>query len=185
MNNLELSMSNRAKAHEDVSLFSLTRDLHHACEEHPVGNAMSKGDVNEQWWADWLGVLHAAHSVLDKEIDERFGCVDKLEQDIKASNVSPRECVSALAMVERLKQDKNFLLAAHYVLTGAHLMGGQVMRKTIGERLPTAHLQLGDRKDMLQHWMPMRERVDLADEARDVFKCLLDIMDDIVANDYA
>lgn len=171
------------KKYRDMTLYTLTRDLHHICEDHPVGASMSRGDVPAQWWADWLYSLFRIHRIIDADIDPSLQCADRLEADIKATSVDPRKNLPAVSFCEKLKGDENLRTAAHYVLTGAHLMGGQVMKKTIGDRLPTLHLQMDNRKEVLNIWKPYRERVDVAEEARIVFRALLDIMDEIVALD--
>lgn len=167
------------KAYKNMSLYSLTQDLHHVCEDHPVGASMSRGDVDEQWWADWVHALLLAHEVIDPEVAEPLRASEKLEMDLEMSRYQPRANPSAEAFAEALQSNPHLREAAVYVLTGAHLMGGQVMRKTIGDRLPTKHLQLADRKAMAEIWSPIRERVDIAEEARAVFRWLLDIMETI------
>lgn len=178
-----LERKRRFKAYNDMTLYTLTRDLHHVCEDHPVGASMSRGDVCEQWWADWLLALFRIHHIIDSELDPRLRCVDRIREDLSASRVDPRGNVPAGKLCERLREDKYMRIAAHYVLTGAHLMGGQVMRKTIGDRLPTKHLQLDNRREILDLWRPYRDRVDVAEEAREVFRSLLAIMDRMIELD--
>lgn len=168
------------KAYDGMTLFTLTRDLHHVCEDHPVGAAMSRGDVSEQWWVDWLEALRLAHLVIDPELDLKLRCGEHIAEDIAACSLAPRLNSAACEFADSLAADHSMREAAVYVLTGAHLMGGQVMRKMIGERLPTRHLELGDRKGMVALWKPSRDRVDLAEEARAVFRSLLGIMDGII-----
>ena len=62
-------------------------------------------------------------------------------------------------------------------------MGGQVTRKRIAGRLPSAHLHYGDRKRLVEQWSPYRQMVELTHEAREVFQYLLWIMDEILMND--
>ena len=174
-----IARKQKSKAYSDMTLFSLTRDLHHVCEDHPVGAAMSRGDVSEQAWADWLYALLLAHQVIDPEIDENLRAASKLKKDLEHSRLPPRHNEAAQAFTRRLQVDSYLREAAVYVLTGAHLMGGQVMKKRIGDRLPTTHLQLHDRKSMQAAWAPIRERVDIAEEAREVFRWLLAIMEEI------
>ena len=171
------------KSAENAPLWHGTRDLHHACEHHPVGASMSRGDVCEQWWADWLATLAAAHELIDPELDPRLQCLDGIRADLAACGLAPRPNKPAERFVRALSDDPKLREAAQYVLTGAQLMGGQVMRKRIGSRLPKKHLELSDRREMVAVWSPMRERDDLVHEARTVFSYLLAIMQDIVATD--
>ena len=64
------------------------------------------------------------------------------------------------------------------LLTGAHLMGGEIMRRRL-EGYPTRHLEWDDRKEALAVLQGYRTRDDITEEARDCFKALLAIMDEI------
>lgn len=168
-----------SRAYADMTLFTLTRDLHHVCEDHPVGASMSRGDINAQWWADWLAALEAAHQEVDADAPEPMRCAAELADDLSTLGLTPRPNNATDQLAADLSEDSHLRVAAQYVLVGAHLMGGQVMRKRIGDRLPTKHLQLGDRRALMEVWKPLRERVDLAEEARHVFRGLYAIMNEI------
>lgn len=174
-----LNRKAKSKAYADMTLFSLTRDLHHVCEDHAVGAAMSRGDISAQWWADWLAALEAAHQAIDPDAPEPMRCADELAQDLADTDAEPCGNTAADQLAAALRADADLRVAAQYVLVGAHLMGGQVMRKRIGDRLPTKHLQIADRKALIQKWKPLRDRVDLAEEARQVFRGLYAIMEGI------
>jgi len=74
-----------------MTLQADTKDLHHACEAHPVGAAMSRGDVDPQVWADWLGALFVVHETLDRYLPDELRRVDRLALDIEAMKpLSPR-----------------------------------------------------------------------------------------------
>jgi len=60
-------------------------------------------------------------------------------------------------------------------------MGGAVMEKRIGGRLPCAHLRWDDRRASLDLWRPHREATDISHLARDAFASILDMMDEINA----
>ena len=166
------------------SLYDTTRDLHHACEMHLVGGAMSDGTVIKQWWADWLHALYLIHLEIDGDPrDDLLARFEEIEIDIKGSPVSPRGTVIGQELADKLHENEKLRLAARYVITGAHLMGGQVMRKRIAGRLPCAHLHHGHRKELIKEWSPLRKRTDLTPEAREVFQYLLWIMDEILIKD--
>jgi hypothetical protein len=164
-----------------MSLYEGTKDLHHACEMHLVGSKMSDGSISRQWWADWLGALLEIHEIIDPELDESLWRKDHLKIDVISSSCEPRTNAQVEAFVGELKSRPRLREASHYVLTGAHLMGGQVTRVRIGSRLPNAHLHFGERKRATEKWMPYRDRTDLIPEAREVFDWLLRIMDEIEA----
>lgn len=167
-----------------TTLYDTTRDLHHACEMHLVGGSMADGTISAQWWTDWIHGLYMFHSEMDGDGigDPLSRCVE-LEVDLKASSVSPRENCIANLLASRLAECPRMREAGRYVLTGAHLMGGAVTKKRIGGRLPTAHLHFGNRKELMKIWTPYRERVDLTDEAREIFQHLLWSMDEILLLD--
>jgi hypothetical protein len=144
---------------------------------------MSDGSISKQWWSDWLGALLAVHQVIDDEVDEILWRKEQLRVDVLCSSVAPRPNTQVDLFVVELKKRKSLREASIYVLTGAHLMGGQVTRVRIGSRLPNAHLHFGERKDVSELWKPYRERTDLSDDAREVFSWLLKIMDEMVRLD--
>lgn len=166
------------------TLYEATRDLHHACEMHPVGSAMSDGTISAQWWADWIQALHIFHTEIDgDELSDPLARCLELEVDLKGCSVPPRPNCMADKLGLKLSKSAKMREAGRYVLTGAHLMGGAVTKKRIGGRLPTAHLQFGNRKELMTLWTPYRERIDLAEDAREIFQYLLWTMDEITKLD--
>ena len=167
-----------------TSLFDTTRDLHHACEEHLVGGSMADGTIPKQWWADWLLALYQIHEEIDGDPEvDKLSRTQELEVDLKASPVCSRFNYTANELTDKLYNSERHRIAARYVITGAHLMGGQVTRKRIAGRLPSAHLHYGNRKSLVSEWSPLRQRTDLTDEAREIFQYLLWIMDEILLHD--
>jgi heme oxygenase len=71
------------------------------------------------------------------------------------------------------------LAGAAYVLTGAHLMGGEIMRRRL-TGYPTTHLEWVDRQEALNELKPLRQRPDIAQSARDCFAALLAVMDEMI-----
>ena len=151
---------------------------------HLVGGSMSDGTISAQWWADWLAALYEFHSIIDGPtyVDSLARTLE-LEVDLNGCPAVSRYNCMADELMHRLDDSKRHREAARYVLTGAHLMGGAVTKKRIGGRLPTAHLQFGNRRELMEVWKPYRQRVDLTDEAREIFQYLLWIMDEILLND--
>jgi len=158
-------------------LWTATRDLHHACEAHPVGAAMASGKPPAVWYADWLQALHQLHVVVDSVLPLELGRIDRLDADLVASGAVATRSIAADKYTYTLNNELS-LEGAAYVLTGAHLMGGELMRRRL-EGYPTSHLEWDDRKVGLAWLKPVRERADLAQAARDCFAALLSIMDEI------
>lgn len=158
-------------------LWEETRDLHHACEQHIVGRAMSLGNPPKPWYAEWLKALHQIHSVVDLHMPGILGRVDRLQNDIDEMGFHVEGLAAADRYVASLHTEQAIAGAA-YVLTGAHLMGGEIMRRRL-ERFPTSHLEWDDRKEAIAILQQYRTRDDITQEARNCFQALLEVMDEI------
>lgn len=158
-------------------LWEATRSLHHACEAHIVGKAMASGNPPKAWYANWLEALRVIHSAIDPNLPECLHRVDRLSDDIYALGCDVSTSVAALAYAKSLDNEKK-LAGAAYVLTGAHLMGGEIMRRRL-EGFPTKHLTWDDRKEALVELNKLREREDISEEAVACFDALLSVMDEI------
>ena len=157
-------------------LWEATRDLHHACEAHPVGAAMSTGKPPMIWYAAWVKALLQIHSHIDPHAPKSLHRAERLVQDINVAG-DVAEIAAANDYVRTL-DNANALSGALYVLTGAHLMGGEIMRRRL-EGYPTLHLEWEDRKEALAELQILRTRGELGQEARDCFAALLSVMDEI------
>lgn len=159
-------------------LWEITRDLHHACEEHPVGAAMSTGKPPMIWYAAWVKALLQIHSFIDPHAPESIRRTEMLLQD--ATDTGNVNEIDAANVYIRTLDNTNSITGALYVLTGAHLMGGEIMRRRL-EGYPTSHLEWDERKDALAELQILRARGDLGEEARACFTALLSVMDEIQA----
>lgn len=157
-------------------LWEITRDLHHACEEHPVGASMASGKPPVIWYAAWIKALLQIHSFIDPHAPESIQRTERLIQDNKDTG-DVAEIAAANDYIRTL-DNANSITGALYVLTGAHLMGGEIMRRRL-EGYPTAHLSWYERKDALAELQILRTREDLGEEARACFAALLSVMDEI------
>ena len=158
-------------------LWEATRDLHHACEAHPVGAAMASGSPPMKWYADWLCALYVIHWEIDKHIPEVIHRTERVQNDLTATNCSANIMLTAHRYISSLRTEKDIAGAA-YVLTGAHLMGGEIMRRRL-VGYPTTHLEWDDRKAALVELNKFREREDIVEESKNCFHALLKIMDEI------
>jgi len=163
-----------------MSLKDATKTQHHAAERHPVGAAMADGTISPQWWADWLGALFIIHSAIDPFLPDSMRRTKQIAADLAQLNVQPHLSQAAIKYVSDMSDKKR--QAATYVFTGAHLMGGAITAKAVGDRLPTEHLQWDNRKEVVQLWKPLRDRSDLAEESRGAFEAVLKICEEILAN---
>jgi hypothetical protein len=160
-------------------LWESTRDLHHACEAHAVGGAMATGKPPRIWYKAWLMALYQIHSAVDPSVPKCIGRTMRIFKDLQGMDNEPEVKLfkSAADYVASLDNEKSIAGAA-YVLTGAHLMGGEIMRRRL-EGFPTLHLEWDDRKEAIAVLQTYRTRDDITEEARACFQALLNVMDEI------
>jgi hypothetical protein len=158
-------------------LWENTREWHHKCETHPVGAAMSAGNPNPGWYRDWLVSLLVIHSKIDPYIPECARRTTLIAKDLELMEGTcklPRALLSFLA--KQLLEDE--LGGFAYVLTGAHLMGGEIMRRRL-EGYPTNHLVWEDRKESLLYLQSLRDREEYTSGALECFELLYNCMENI------
>jgi hypothetical protein len=158
-------------------LWEYTRDLHHACEAHPVGSAMATGHPPAVWYAAWIKALHQIHSVTDCYVDPVLQRTEQLQADLRSIDCAVGPLAAAEQFVLTLIDDGS-ISGATYVLAGAHLMGGEIMRRRL-VGYPTTHLEWNDRPAAIAVLQQYRERSDIGDHARNCFAALLSVMDEI------
>ena len=159
-------------------LWIATKDLHYACEQHDVGQAMASGSPSKTWYAKWLRSLYQIHSIIDQSQSESIRRTDLLLADLSEIGIKADDLIAAKEYCETLTTEKAIAGAA-YVLTGAHLMGGEILRRRLHENYPTKHLEWEDRKQSLVVLSELRARTDINEEARNCFQALLNVMDEI------
>lgn len=139
---------------------------------------MASGKPPRGWYARWVRALLQIHERLDEVLPPVVHRCDGLRADLAAlgGDLVPAS-TSAQAYAETLA-DELSLAGAAYVMTGAHLMGGEIMRRRL-EGYPTQHLVWDDRKAALAVLAEFRERADIVEPARACFQALLTIMDEI------
>lgn len=160
-------------------LWSNTREWHHKCEDHPVGSSMASGSPPIEWYAEWLLSLLIIHDKIDPYMPK---CVRRsvlLADDIKSLGISPRLVPSAIQFSIDFQKDENEIMGFAYVLTGAHLMGGEIMRRRL-KNYPTKHLTWDDRKAALEYLQSLRDCSQYTEGALNCFKTLYEIMEEIL-----
>jgi heme oxygenase len=163
-----------------TTLYEATRDLHHACEAHAVGQRMTAGTVTRQEWANWLAAFRAVHVVIDPHHPAHMARLALLDADL-ALLPAPRDGQAADMLAATLTTPTS-ITAAAYVLHGAHRRGGRVLASIMGKAgLPTAHVIYPLPAEVEALVKSLRDRAELADGARAVFAGLLAVMDEIEA----
>jgi hypothetical protein len=162
----------------DVSLRELTRPLHHAAEQHPVGAAMADGTIPAEWWSQWCLGLLAIHAILDHHCVPVLRRSAELASDLRAlpQTLMPPSALEYCAELD----NRDAIDGAMYVFTGAHLMGGAVIERRLRDRLPCAHLLWSDRRQAIAEWSPLRARGELQAHADRGFRAVHEMMGDIV-----
>lgn len=162
------------------ALFTATRDMHHACEAHPVGQRMAGGTISPQEWADWLAAFRAVHVAIDSHYPDHMARVSYLDDDL-AQLPAPRVGHAAKALADSLVTPEA-IAGASYVLHGAHRRGGRVLASIMdGAGLPTSHVIYAQPGAVEIFVKGCRDRADIAQDARAVFAGLLSVMDEIQA----
>jgi heme oxygenase len=166
-------------------LWEATRDLHHACEAHVIGEAMASGQPPKIWYKAWIQALYQIHSAVDPYVDDSIKRVAQLELDLAALEETVTPLVAATEYVATL-DNPLAIDGTAYVLTGAHLMGGEIMRRRfeVHEEYPTNHLTWEDRPASLAVLQTYRTREDISEQARACFEALLKIMNEIYETYY-
>jgi hypothetical protein len=165
-----------------MSLFDATRHLHHVCEAHPIGQAMTMATITPQQWCDWLGALRTLHMAIDPYLPPYAQVTGELTLDlIDMLPLLPHVSIPAAGFARTLTTPERIGGAA-YVLVGAHRRGGRVTEKRFrdaGLTLPTRHVRFfaADESEALVKWL--RDRPQLAPAAVATFQCLLEVMENI------
>ena len=163
-------------------LWHNTREWHHKCEEHPVGAAMSEGNPPREWYTSWLATLYILHSSIDNIMPECAHRASQIQQDIDEMNMDevfyPETVLDWKSTFENELVDIDTIEGFAYVLTGAHLMGGEIMRRRL-EGFPVNHLMWDDRKETLAYLETLRHREELTRGAVSCFKSLYRSMEEI------
>lgn len=161
------------------NLRELTRPAHHAAEQHPVGAAMADGSISADWWSAWCAALLPVHAVLDLHSPSSIHRTAELIADLSAG--PPAQISREALAYARTLTSREAIDGAVYVFTGAHLMGGALIARRIGDRLPTAHLQWQDRRQAITDWSPLRERAELQAHADAGFAAIRRMMDEMMS----
>jgi hypothetical protein len=161
------------------ALWSGTRELHHACERHPVGQRMLAGQVTPQEWADWLAAYYVVHLVIDRTLPLHFHRQPYLLADF-AALPTPHLPIAATTYAAGLYTDTRGILGACYVLHAAHRRGGRAKAEIMrASGLSTQHIIYEQEGEVEAFVRSMRDREDLVAPATAAFAAMLATMDEI------
>ena len=158
-------------------LWDNTREWHHKCESHPVGASMAAGNPKKDDYADWLMTLFFIHLKIDPHMPDCAWKTSALLKDIENNAVIPKAPISVIKWFNNDLTD-NEIGGFTYVLTGAHLMGGEIMRRRLKD-YPTSHLEWQDRKEALSYLSTLRDKEEYTVGALQCFELLYHAMEEI------
>ena len=163
-------------------LWEATRDLHHKAEAHPLAKRMVDGTVTSQEWADWLSAHWVIHQAIDPHLPANVRRTEALAKDLlDLLPTTPTVSPVATNFVKTLV-DPVSIFGTAYLLVGAHRRGGQVIERAMREKgvtLPANHIVFEDAKGAEVFVRQLREKIDIAYGARQAFKTLYDVMEEI------
>lgn len=162
-------------------LYEATRDLHHSAEQHPFGARMAVGEIEMQEWADWLQAMVRLHLALDPYLPPCLQRGGALMLDVACLlPVEGRPSPVADAFAATLPGNPMRTAGAAYILCGAHLRGGAVIRRRLQPQgLPCTHLRYEHAREA-NNWLSALRGADAtAPGARSAFQAIIGIMDEI------
>lgn len=160
------------------SLWSGTRELHHACERHEVGQRMLAGQITAQEWADWLAAYYVIHLVIDQSLPPHFTREPLLRQDFAL--LPPPHLPVAASRYAATLRDRTATLGASYVLHAAHRRGGRAKAEVMRiAGLSTRHIEYEQEGEVEAFVRSLRDRADLIEPAKNAFAAMLATMDEI------
>lgn len=163
-----------------MSLYELTRTLHHEAETHPWGKRMAVGDITMKEYADWLGALSTIHEALDPNLPVALQRCGALMEDTLAclpEQGTPNKAASEFA---KSLHDPVSIGGAAYIMIGAHFRGGAVIRKRMEPKgFPCRHLRFSDAAAADQFLKLLRPLEDLAPGAQRCFRATINVMEEI------
>jgi len=167
-----------------MNRYEATKETHHDAEQTPFGQEYSKGTLSRQSYTDWIFLQLTIHSLLDPLVPYYVQRAPYLMQDL--AELLPCQGRSLKAAEELVKpfftDVPAWALSAAYILNGAHLRGGQVVRKTLEPAgFPTHHLDFEDEAKAREWLRQQREHTHLAETDVLFFKGMIKAMDEIYA----
>lgn len=167
------------------NLYHATTDLHHDAEKHPFGERMANGTITQQEWTDWLGAMSQIHLAIDPYLHPSLKRGHDVAMDLMMMlPLTPNYSTAAAEALTNLDQNPELIGGLCYILSGANLRGGQVIRRKLEPiGFPVHHLTFAP-EDALpaDRWLKkLRDATGVAGGAQDAFRAVLRVMDEIDA----
>lgn len=165
-----------------MNLYEYTTAAHHGAETSKLGGLLTSGTVSRQQWANWLHSELCLRENMDVFLPQSMRRSADLTMDLLSmgdvkSNIIDTEFVWSIVVKTRNVQYLGGLL---YIIGGANLRGGAVIRKTLEPLgFPCRHLHWNpDEAFHADRWLKeLREFSWLGDAANEAFKDVVAVMD--------
>lgn len=165
-----------------MNLYTETIEIHHNAQKHPFGKRLAGGTLSEQEYADWIGALWQIYSELDTYLPTYLKRTPDLTMDIASLEpIVPHHSLAAEAYLRTMNTANDYAGLA-YTVVGANCRGGQLIKKQV-EPLgyPVDYVTFTpENLDLAEKWLKnMRNRVGVAESAKNAFSALKVVMDEI------
>jgi hypothetical protein len=172
-----------------MNLHDLTKETHHKAENSLFGARYSAGILTPREYVSWLDAQYKIHELVDRVVPCSLHRCGPLARDMTQLYIYPPayNLGQTYEFLAFLKRELPYsLLAASYILYGAHLQGGAVIKpRLVSAGLPVAHLEFGEEAKQGRIWLKgLRELADLGDLANEAFQRIINIMDEIYERAY-
>jgi hypothetical protein len=157
-------------------------NIHRDAENHPFGKRMTAGDITLQEWADWIFACMQLQSSADDFLHPALRRTPQMLLDLGAMpTVEPHYSEAASEALTTLPT-ADLIGGIGYVLSGANVRGGQVIRKQLEPlEFPVNHLTLtaSEMAAANEALNPLRDAFENSEGAQEAFRIMLRIMDEI------
>ena len=170
-----------------MNLYEATQNTHHQAQMHSFGKRMAGGNLTRQEWCDWIGALAQMYQHLDKYLPLSLRRSQDLFLDL--AQLLPLEAHRSLAVDNLIREfslpdNLKLIGGLAYLLAGANLRGGQLVRKKMEVKgYPCNYLEFNsENHEVAEAWLrKMREFPEFSESTNRAFEVLIAVMDEIEA----
>jgi heme oxygenase len=165
-------------------LRSATQDIHHAAEETGISKMLVSGDFTASEWAAFLSNQYLIRKAIeDRNIIQLNDLLSapRVRADLASLDVSGEVGVvdSTIEYVNYLNQLSEHLVWSHiYAIYLGDLYGGQMIRKSLKDKLPVSMLEFENRTELVAYVRQNLVDAD-ANEAVAAFEWIIKIYQDL------
>lgn len=170
-----------------MNLYEATLKTHHQAQVHPFGKRMAGGNISQQEWCDWLGAMAQLYQKLDTYLPPFLKRSPDLFLDL--AQLLPLQAHRSKAVDDYIQSfsspdDLKVIGGLAYLMTGANLRGGQLIRKKLDPKgYPCNFMNFTTaNQEEAENWLrKMREFSEFGESTNQAFEMLAAVMDEIEA----